>query len=53
MTFAKSKDSLRLIDGDELVQLVFQYYDQFDSRCKGLLPLGRVYVPEAIESDEE
>ena len=51
--FAKSKSNLRLIDGDELVQLVFQHYDQFDARYKGLLPLRRVYVPEAIESDEE
>ena len=51
--FAKSKSNLRLIDGDELVQLVFQHYDQFDSRYKGLLPLRRVYVPEAIETDDE
>lgn len=51
--FAKSKSNLRLIDGDELVQLVFQHYDQFDSRYKGLLPLRRVYVPEAIETDAE
>jgi restriction system protein len=51
--FAKSKSNLRLIDGDELVKLIFQHYDQFDSRYKGLLPLRRVYVPEVIESDEE
>ena len=51
--FAKSKSNLRLIDGDELVQLIFLHYDQFDSRYKGLLPLRRVYVPELIESDEE
>ncbi len=51
--FAKSKSNLRLIDGDELVQLVFQHYDQFNSLYKGLLPLRRVYVPEAIASDEE
>jgi restriction system protein len=43
--FAKSKSSLRLIDGDELVQLVFQHHDQFDSRYKGLLALRQVYVP--------
>lgn len=48
----QSKSNLRLIDGDELVQLIFQYYEQFDSRHKGLLPLRRVYVPEAIELDE-
>lgn len=51
--FAKSKSNLRLIDGDELVSLVFQYYEQFDSRYKGLLPLRRVYVPEMIEDAEE
>lgn len=51
--FAKSKSNLRLIDGDELVQLIFQHYDRFDSRYKGLLPLRRVYVPEAIESESE
>jgi restriction system protein len=52
-SFAKSKSNLRLIDGEELVELVFQHYDQFDSRYKGLLPLRRVYVPEAINTDED
>ena len=51
--FAKSKHNLRLIDGEELVVLVLQHYEQFDSRYKGLLPLKRVYVPEAIEEAEE
>lgn len=50
--FAKSSN-LRLIDGDDLVQLVFQHYDQFDSRYKGLLPLRRVYVPEVLEESGE
>jgi restriction system protein len=49
--FARSKSNLRLIDGAELVHLVLQHYEQFDSRYKGLLPLKRVYVPEAIESE--
>lgn len=52
INFAKSKSNLRLIDGDDLVKLIFQHYDQFDSRYKGLLPLRRVYVPEAIDPDE-
>ncbi len=47
--FAKSKSNLRLVDGDELVKLVFDHYDQFDARYKGVLPLRRVFVPEAIE----
>jgi restriction system protein len=51
--FARSKSNLRLIDGLELVKLVFEHYDQFDSRYKGLLPLRRVYVPEAIDADGE
>lgn len=51
--FAKSKSNLRLIDGDELVSLIFEHYEQFDARYKGLLPLRRVYVPEAIADAEE
>jgi restriction system protein len=47
------KSNLRLIDGDELVKLIFQHYDKFDARYKGSLPLRYVYVPEAIEIDEE
>jgi restriction system protein len=48
-SFARNKSNLRLIDGRELVDLVLQHYEQFDSRYKGLLPLKRVYVPEALE----
>lgn len=51
--FAKSKSNLRLIDGEELVSLIFMHYEQFDSRYKGLLPLRRVYVPEVLEEQEE
>lgn len=50
---AKGKSNLRLIDGNELVELVLQHYDQFDSRYQGLLPLKRVYVPEPIEETGE
>lgn len=50
--FARGRGNLRLIDGTESVQLVLQHYERFDSRYKGLLPLKRVYVPEAIESEE-
>jgi len=48
-SFAASKSNLRLIDGEELIGLVLRYYDQLDSRYKGLIPLKRVYVPEALE----
>lgn len=51
-SFEYSNENLRLIDGDDLVQLIFQYYEKFDSRHKDLLPLRRVYVPKPIDSDE-
>ncbi len=51
--FARSKSNLRLIDGEELVALVLQHYEQFDSRYKGLLPLKRVYVPESLEGGDQ
>lgn len=47
--FARSKSNLRLIDGEELVTLILQHYDQFDSKYKGLIPLKRVFVPQALE----
>jgi predicted Mrr-cat superfamily restriction endonuclease len=50
---AHVRSSLSLIDGADLVELVLQHYEQFDSRHKGLLPLKRVYVPEAIEGAGE
>lgn len=51
---ARSKPNIRLIDGDELVSLILQHYEQFDSSYKGILPLKKVYVPEPLdESDAE
>jgi restriction system protein len=47
--FAKGKSNLRLIDGEELVDLVLSNYEQFDSRYKGLFPLKKVYVPEPLQ----
>lgn len=49
VSFARSKSNLRLIDGDALVTLILEHYDQLESRYKGLLPLKRIYVPEPIE----
>ncbi|WP_369914390.1 restriction endonuclease [Xanthomonas sp. NCPPB 3005] len=50
-TFEQSKPNLRLIDGDELVELIFAHYEQFDSRHKGLLPLRRIYVPQVLDAE--
>jgi len=51
--FARGKGNLRLIDGEELIGLILQYYDQFDSHYKGLLPLKRIYIPQILEESEE
>lgn len=53
INFALNKPNLRLIDGDELVTIILNHYETFDSTYKGLLPLKRVYVPQIVgESDE-
>lgn len=49
--FARNKPNLRLISGDDLVSLILQHYEKFDSRYKGLLPLKRVYVPDPEENE--
>lgn len=51
--FAKGRSNLRLIDGAELVSLVLQHYEQFDSRYKGLIPLKQVYVPQDLPELEQ
>lgn len=50
--FAKSKSNLRLIDGEELVELILQHYETLDSNYKGLIPLKRVYVPQGLDETE-
>lgn len=49
--FAKSKSNLRLIDGEELVDLILARYEQFNSHYKSLLPLKRIYVPEPVAEE--
>jgi restriction system protein len=46
--FAFSKRHLKLIDGDELVGLVYKYYPQLDAKYKGMIPLRQVYIPETL-----
>lgn len=41
----RANNSLTLINLDLLVQLIFQYYDDFDSETKTLIPLKKIYWP--------
>jgi restriction system protein len=51
--FAKGKSNLRLIDAEELVELILGHYDEFDPTYKGVLPLPKVYVPQPVTGEEE
>ncbi len=46
--FCFGKRNLKLIDGDELVELVYKYYDRLDGKYKGMFPLRKVYIPETL-----
>ena len=37
---------ITLIDLDDLISLIVQYYDSFDSETKTLIPLTKIYWPE-------
>lgn len=50
--FARSRENLRIIEGADLVELIYEHYEQFDSEYKSIIPLRRVYVP-APQSDDE
>lgn len=45
------QSQLRLIDGQEFVDLVLQQYEALDPRYKGLIPLKRVYIPQPATDD--
>ena len=50
---AKSKPNIRLIDGNELVNMIFEHYEQFDSSYKGILHLKKVYIPESLDDSSD
>jgi restriction system protein len=41
----RSKISIKLLDLDDLASFIKQYYDDFDSDTKILLPLTKIYWP--------
>jgi restriction system protein len=45
--FERGKHNLRLINGEELVDLIFEHYDKFEPRYQTLLPMKRSYIPAA------
>jgi restriction system protein len=45
-SYASGRPNLRLIDGNQLVDLLLEHYDDFDPKYKAIIPLRRVFIPE-------
>lgn len=51
--FALGKGNLRLMSGDDVLDMVFAHYDTLDARYKGIIPLRPTFIPEVLEKAEE
>jgi restriction system protein len=49
--FERGKHNLRLLNGEELTELIFSYYDTFEPRYQVLLPLKRTYTAGAVSKE--
>lgn len=47
LDFERNNTNLRLIDGQNLLDLILTHYARFDPRYKALMPLKQVYVPQS------
>jgi len=45
--------NVRLLDGDALLDLVMEHYEELDARYRAEIPLKRVYIPEPAEEAGE
>lgn len=46
---ANNKTKLRLIDGKEMVNLIYKYYDDFSPQYRSLIPLRKIFIPDLID----
>lgn len=44
ISLARSRHDLRLVNGRQLVDMIFDHYEQLDLEWRRLLPLKRIYV---------
>lgn len=51
--FERSKQNLRLIDGDDLINLIFSHYAHFEPKYQVLLPLKQIYIPGTVSSEQQ
>jgi len=50
--FADAKGNIRLLDGDALLDLLLEHYEDLD-KYRAEIPLKRVYIPEPAEEAGE
>ncbi len=46
----RNRSKLRLIDGEQLVELVLEHYGKMSARYRTLISLRQIYVPDIFES---
>lgn len=51
--FERGKPNLRLIDGNELIELIYRHYENFEPRYQMLLPLKQFYIPKPLERTDD
>jgi restriction system protein len=50
VNLGRDRPNLRLIDGEEVVDLVLEYYDSFGEEFKRMLPMRQVYVSDRTDA---
>lgn len=48
--FERNKPKVRLIDGEQLVELLLKHYGNLSPRYRTMLPLKQIYIPDILES---
>ena len=46
LKYLESTPIIRGINGEELANLILKYYDKLPDRCKNIIPLSAVYIPD-------
>lgn len=49
LDFERNNTNLRLLDGEDVLDLILTHYERFDPRYKAIMPLKQVYVPQSTK----
>jgi len=47
-TLERNRAKLRLIDGEQLVEIILEHYTKLNPRYRTLIPLKQIYVPDLV-----